>query len=437
MPEPSISLEKMQWYIPAQTNTPIQVFSKEIPKSLSAYISDTLKHNHNLKELAVTVQASEIVAEIASGRLLPQADISQNTQRDNSGAGAKPQTGFSVSGNVSWAIDLWGKISDEAAAAQLHAQAEQQNYLNLKRVLIAQALDAWIIYWQFRQQNTILADLSNIDIDQLSLLRDRYESGLASYAQYTAQNNIKRDTAIRTETALVEQKKILHLLNVLRGKLPLSDLDMGDAEFMPVFLPINEYVPATYIASRPDIQAAFKRVQILDKETQASYKALLPQINITGNLTKSAPSLADLFGEKLIWQMVGGLTQPVFNGGQLRRQAQKKSKEAQSAFYAYEGAVLKAMQEVENALVQDHTLNTQLQIMQAKMAGVKGRLISAEEQYHDGNIQAFEYLSVRKEYLETDYEYQAMQGQYLRNRVTLVLSLGQPFGISEGIDNEE
>ena len=134
----------------------------------------------------------------------------------------------------------------------------------------------------------------------------------------------------------------------------------------------------------------------------------------------------DALGTDVLWQLVGGVTQPLFNGGHLRNLAKQKSKEAQSSFFNYETVVLNAMEEVENALMKESSLAQQLRISERRLKDIKKRSQSVEESYQSGAVSVQSYLGAQEQLLTIETEWIILQESYLSNRISLALAIGQP-----------
>ena len=400
--------------------------------ALRGYIKEVTAHNRDLKTSMASIQAFSYAAHVAGVSRWPEVNAGFQGERDNQTlADNKPLNRVQPSMNVSWTLDIWNKLSDQTEAEQLRTQQAYYNYENTRRALIAEAMTSWLNLWQLTKRETLLGQRIKSANNLLKTQEDRYAQGLSSYGDMVTQRDILQQ--LREQDAVINAQILeqLYRLNILRGQPPQTDLNISKEELSPVLTELPVSIPATVLAERPDIQSAFADIQILDKETSAAYKALLPQITLSGEAVKSGTTLANAMSGNILWQLVGGITQPVFNAGSLRSQARQKSKEAESAFYTYEQKVLLAMEEVQNALQQEQALAMQEKLVYARWQDLQKKQNSRADNYRDGAMSVEDYLSARQEALSVRDGLFSARAAYLKNRITLAVALGQELGIQK------
>ena len=393
---------------------------------LKYYLEQVRQNNKNLKSLKATVQALTFGEKVLSAQSRPNLDANITGQRARADEDLNPANTVAVNLNATWALDIWGKLADESLAANLQIQQQALVYQNAQRVLLAQAMQTWLSFWSAHQQESIVNKRKEIAQSLFDIVEDAYKNGSTTYeALIEKRANVgllkAQQVQNRTNKAIV-----LHRLNILRGQSPKSSTPMTQKSILPVVTSLPAKVSATTLGQRPDILSAFKQIEILDAETKAAHKALLPQLSLSSSLTKSSTSLNDALGTDVLWQLVGGVTQPLFNGGQLRNLAKQKSKEAQSSFFNYETVVLNAMEEVENALMKESSLAKQLKISEKHLKDIEKRSQSVEEAYQNGAVSVQSYLDAQEQLLTIETEWVILQESYLSNRISLALAIGQP-----------
>ena len=175
---------------------------------------------------------------------------------------------------------------------------------------------------------------------------------------------------------------------------------------------------------------------------------MLPSISITARGSNTTEEFGELLKfDNIFWNLVGGITQPIFQGGQLRYAAksEKLNFEAQKQNYAQ--TLLRAFKEVEDALDRDRTLRAQVE----HTANAAQNAIAAErvaiEQYSQGLIRISTLLQSQRQSLTQQSQLLSIRKQRINNRISLYLSLGgdfkalpntPPTTVAEGmtIDNE-
>jgi NodT family efflux transporter outer membrane factor (OMF) lipoprotein len=139
---------------------------------------------------------------------------------------------------------------------------------------------------------------------------------------------------------------------VLVGNLPNQDV-AGTFELdelqLPPELPVS--LPARIIDQRPDVRAAEAQLHAANAQVGAAIAAMLPQFSITANDGGTADQFAWMFRTGgPFWSVVGGVSQPLFEGGTLLHKERAAKAALAQAAAQYQSAVLTAYQNVADTL---------------------------------------------------------------------------------------
>ncbi len=394
--------------------------------ALMAYIRAVLAHNPDLQSIRATISATGHLLEAAAAQRRPQLSVALNASRDKATIAATPNNLIQLTSDISWSLDLWGKIADHKAAAELTLLQQRQMLQWASRTLVARALDAWIVSAILQRQIIHLAAQKKSQAAVAEIVQIQYQSGLSSYEAWLEQQNINKSLATTYQNMLHQQRKIVFLMNSLRGQHPSDPVDTYYVGSNRLLVPLPANISALALLNRPDILSAFTQIEILDKQTKVAYKALLPQITLTGQVSKTASSINEAFGETTLWALVGGLSQPILSGGDLRARARSASSTANSAFWRYRYVVLQALQEVETVLSQAQALHADIQHQQAKLTNQRQLHQIRLQQYRRGGVSVNDYLQSNILLLDTEIQLLNLQSLYLSNRVALALAIGEP-----------
>ena len=438
------------WKVPDFEKLSKNIIAMDQSSDLQQYITQVLNNNPDLKSLSATAKAASYNIKIANAENRPRADLNLTGSR-NKDVLKEIGNAVSLGMDVNWTLDLWGKLSDDADAAQHLADKSQYDLQQLRRVLIIQAARLWIEYRGYAKAEKYLIDLNKIQADLVNYYQDAYQAGLIPFSYYQgafqvglvpyeffldAKNSQKRSQSRLRETEL-EKRMVLQLMNTLRGRSPVAELFVGDDLISVNLVALESDIPATALVNRPDIQAAFSEMRAFRRLESAAHKALLPQINLTASTSKSGTTLEKALRGDLIWQLIGGLTQPLFNSGQIKATAKQKSAESEALWWRYQNTVLKAMREVENAMAIDNLLSWQIDQKQAEFSDLEKKLSSAEERFVDGNLSLSDYFLIKIERIESLIELNDSEVRYLKNRLDLVMALGLPIEPHQDNGHEE
>jgi NodT family efflux transporter outer membrane factor (OMF) lipoprotein len=327
---------------------------------------------------------------------------------------------------VGFVPDVFGANSRqvESLAAQTQAQrfALEATYITLASNVVAAAIQEASL----RAQIAATQQIIDADEKSLRILRDQLRLGFAMRIDVAAQETALAQ-AKATLPPLEEQfEQTRDLLRALVGNLPNQDLPETfefDALQLPLDLPLS--LPAKIIEQRPDVQAAEAQLHAANAQVGVAVAAMLPQLSITGANGGNADEFAWMFRHGgPFWNLVGNLTQPLFEGGTLlhrRRAADDALKQAASQ---YQSSVLTAYQNIADSL---HSLLSDADALAADVRAENAAQVTYELTQRQMEIGYVNYLAL----LNAEATYQQtlllrVQAQAMRfgDTVALFQSLG-------------
>jgi multidrug efflux system outer membrane protein len=189
--------------------------------------------------------------------------------------------------------------------------------------------------------------------DSLQLIQTRESRGLATVLEVRQGEQLVY-TAERAIPGIEESiEKTENQISLLVGHSP-SEITRGtrlEDQVQPPSVPPG--LPSALLERRPDIQRAQDTLIGANAEIGVAKAAYFPRISLTGLLGFQSSQLSNLFrGSTGVWQFVPQVTQPIFNGGQLRSTVELATAQQNIALIGYERAIQTAFREVSDALVQ-------------------------------------------------------------------------------------
>lgn len=426
--------EKTTNTIENQTLLSLSLFSEEEQDELQGFIAEVLAHNPDLQSLISTAQAAQYQYKQASGYALPTLNATIDANRTHLGkenfAESKITNTVRPALRSSWALDIWGKLSDAQEAARLLGEKSFYDLQHAQSALVIQAKQGWLQHIEQHQKQQQLQALAAIYEQHLRHQEERYAAGLTAFDTYRTAKTRLTEHRVRlkyTSLAVIETKQIL---NILRGQAPNTPLHIKTSSFSKKHLKLPTKINAKVLANRPDILAAFSQAKAFDYSARSAHKAILPQINLSGEIYKSGTSLIQAFNNGIAWQLIGGLTQPIFKGGQLLAKAKEQSAEAETSWWQYQALILKAIKEVEQAMNQDIGLIYQIKEQQ-QMTDDKSRILELTTQaFSEGNTDYTQYITAQINLIESEIQQAEVYFNFLNNRLSLIESLGLPLHYS-------
>lgn len=410
---------------------------------LNHWVSLATEQNFDLLEAKARVDAALQTRRMAGAGLWPMLGLGVNGQRQkshtalNTGANSVTTTRygnqFAASLDISWEVDLWGRLGDDLEAADYRWQAEAALYTSSRLSLAGQVTKAWyhlatqhLLTTQFEQRVHNLS--TNLDIIQ-SGYRQGINGALDVYLARTDLLQEERNLAQQHEIQIEATRQ----LQLLLGQYPsgtLSDLDNSNLDTHPWALPElgqldTQALNAQTVRHRYDLRARFLELLASDKDVAAAHKARFPSFRLTASTGDTSEELNNLFdASSLAWNLLGNLTQPVFEGGRLQAREQQQRALVQQKEQQYLKTLYTAFSEVGQAITTESSLKQQLeQVRQAKTLAEAAEQLAFEE-YRQGLQDYSAVLEAQRRAFATQNTWVNLRNQLLQNRVNLFLALG-------------
>jgi NodT family efflux transporter outer membrane factor (OMF) lipoprotein len=253
---------------------------------------------------------------------------------------------------VGFVPDVFGanRRQVEALAAQTDAQrfALEATYITLASNVVAAAIQEASLRAQIEATRQIIA----ADEKSLEILRDQLRMGFAMRIDVAAQEEALAQAETLLPPLQTQLEQTRDLLRALVGNLPNQEVSQTfdfDALQLPPELPLS--LPAKIIEQRPDVRVAEAQLHAANAQVGVAVAAMLPQFSITGTLGGAADQIPWLFrGGGAFWTIIGGVTQPVFEGGTLLHTKRAADAALKQAAAQYQSTVIAAYQNVADTL---------------------------------------------------------------------------------------
>ena len=317
-----------------------------------------------------------------------------------SGSGTDTYGLLNASVAVSYAPDIFGGV--RRTVENYRAQAEDQRftleatYLSLTANIVTAAITDASLARQIRATKRILAAQEN----GLGILRRQAVlGGIAQAAVLTqeAQVDATRATLPPLESQLAQERNQLAAYEgVLPDQLHMPDLELTKLN-LPVRLPVS--LPSALVRQRPDIRQYGALLHEATANVGIATANMLPQITLSASYGHEAFSAASLFTpQSLIWTLVSGVTQPVFEGGSLLFRRRAAIAQMHEAAENYTNTVVLAFQNVSDVLLALQYDALTLKADAAAEASAQSSLNVTQMQFRLGGIPFTSVLTAEQTY---------------------------------------
>ena len=283
-----------------------------------------------------------------------------------------PSGDFILPFDLSYEVDLWGRVRRTVAAAREEAQASAAD---LATATLAIQAEVAFDYFELRSadaQQRLLDDTVKAYADALQLTKNRFEGGAAPKSDVAqAQTQLDATRAQDTDTG-VQRAQFEHAIAVLIGKPPAAfRIAPSPLDLQPPAIPVG--LPSQLLERRPDIASSERRVMEANEQIGIARAAFFPTLLLGAAVGLEGTSITDWFSwPSRFWAVGPQLAQTLFDAGRRRAVSENALAGYDAAVAGYRETTLTAFQQVEDNLAA-------LRILDQESSQQRAAVQSAEE----------------------------------------------------------
>lgn len=417
--------ESIKWLVEKyqQSNTaaeqPNQITDLVDIPELNAYLSSAFENNPSLQQSMLALKIAYAQQGISFADQLPTINAGLSGQYKEGS-----EDSYNADVTVSWELDLWQRLADTTAAAEVDVAATQASLQSAKDLLAASIMRGWLEISVNQQLLEIEQRRLAILENNQTLVLERYQVGLGTLEEL---DNAKTSTASTRATVVQYQESLeqsKRALLLLTGELNKNASSITAAHQFPQVLNPLDSMSVQDLSGRPDLQQAFYNIEAESLRSDAAYKAMLPSFSLSASLQDMAQTPSEALLTNPLWSVLGSISAPLFQGGKLKANAEVAEMTAEQSYWAYQETLLNAVNEVENAIGQESSLAKQQQHLHDSLTSATRSIVSYEEKYREGLVDIFDLLTVQQQAYDLEAQLANTTYQRLINRIDLGLALG-------------
>ncbi|MEA2752012.1 MAG: outer membrane protein multidrug efflux system [Myxococcales bacterium] len=392
---------------------------------LDGLVARSAAGNFDLRAAVARIDEARGKAEVAGASRYPTLDLGASM---NQGIGASGTRVQSVFLSASYELDFWGKNRAKAQSAAALADASVFDAQTVELTLEASVADTYLQLLALDARLRLAKRVADEERQVLTLIEARAAGGIASNVEVEQQKN-----ALATVEAIIPSLQTLldqgvHQLAALSGEAPES-FHIDGGTLMDVSVPrVGAGLPAALLERRPDIRAAEERLISANFDIGAARAAFFPSFTLTAQGGIGSASLADFFPPTAIATLVGGMAQPLFEGGRLEGQLRYDRAHAVELASTYRQTILNSLRDVDDALTATTRLN-ELEIAdQAAVDSARRASVLARAQLEAGTADFLTVLTTERTEYQAEDALLQVRLQRLESAVGLFRALGGGFG---------
>jgi len=263
---------------------------------------------------------------------------------------SSPTGDFVLPFDLSYELDVWGRVRRTVAAAREEAQASAADLETVRLSLHAELAFDYLELRAADAEKQLLDDTVKAYVDGLKLTTNRYEGGAAPRSDVEQAKTQLASTQAQDTDVGVQRAQFEHAIAVLAGKPP-ADLSIPPAplDTQPPIVPIG--LPSQLLERRPDVAASERRVAEANEQIGIARAAFFPTLMLGASAGLEGTSLLNWFNwPSRFWAVGPSMVQTLFDAGRRRATSDAALASYDASVASYRETALTAFQQVEDNL---------------------------------------------------------------------------------------
>lgn len=332
---------------------------------------------------------------------------------------------FSTLLDLSYELDVWGKIRREVESARAAADAASASYHTVILTLSGDVAAQYFLLRSYDAEVSALRRTIELREKWRDLLEEKLKAGTIPETDFaraqtevaTARAELADVTRLRQETSDL----LAFLCGQPASRFAVSERPIGARA--PPTIPAG--IPGSVLERRPDIAEAERLVAARNADIGVAKAAYFPAVRLTGTggyLSNDVDAL--LSADSKVWSIGPSVSVPVTGWALIHFNVKRQTAAREEAIANYRQAVLDAIREVETSLAQTR--------YRAEQAAAVGDALSAATKatdliraaYERGTLSYIELLDAERTRLQAELQTARIAAQRHLATVRLVKALG-------------
>jgi multidrug efflux system outer membrane protein len=392
-----------------------------------------IQSNQNLQGALARVSEARATARVARADLFPSLTLAPSYARQRYSPNQVPSFGsitantFSAPLDLSYEIDLWGRVRRGFESARADAQASLADFYN---VLLTLQADVAQNYFSLRSLDAEISTVTatvGLRKEQVQLVRSRFEGGIGNDLDVARAETELATTEADAASLAQRRNQLENALAILVGANPssfhLTATTNNAWNPEPPIIPAG--LPAELLERRPDVAEAERQLASANARIGVAKGAFFPALSLTASGGYLSGDVQTLFNwDSHVWSIGPSLSLPIFAGGRNRANYKRAQAAFEESVARYRQQVFVAFGDIENSLDGIHFLADQAAAQQRAVTNARRAANLATDRYRSGIVSYLEVVDASREALQAERSNAKLTGQRLNIVVQLIKSLG-------------
>lgn len=399
---------------------------------LDGLVADAAAANTDVRQATARIERARAALRGARADRLPTAGLSASggyarQPQGQAASGDRSGAGFSLGADVSYEVDLFGRVWSGVAAARGDLAAAQADADAVRVIVVADTTQAYADAASAAARIATARSIVALLDETLRLTRKRHDAGLADGLAVPRIETLREQRAATIPAIEAQRNAALFALATLTGRAPSQLPEIAGERSLP--LEITTTIPvgdgAALLARRPDVRAAEQRLLADTARIGVARADLYPRITLGGSVGSSASSIGNLFSGGPLSFLLGPLINWAFpNREPVRARIDAASADAAGSLAAFDGAVLSALQETETALSDYARAIDQRRSLTGARAAAERAAAITRAQNREGTVDSLQTLDAERTLAETQAALADQDALVSQRQIALFRALG-------------
>lgn len=388
-----------------------------------SWLAELRAHNASLEQAEARYRAAQAALQGARSSFWPQLGTQSSARRSATGR-MPPETQYNVSANVSWELDVWGRVRRQVEGSAAQLQASEADLAGVELSLISTFLQTYFQYQMTLSMLDLYERTIGIYEHSLEITENRYAVGMVARSDVDSAISQLENARAQRQNAQRQLEQLEHALVVLLGQAPsVRDFEAQARAYSLPEMPVT--IPSALLERRPDIVAAERRVAAANAEIGVAQTAWFPEFSFSLEGGYRSSSWTDWISTPArFWSLGPALALSIFDGGARRSRVEQARAQYDETVARYRETVLEALQEVEDLFSDWQNLEQEAVSQQRALEAARSALRSMREQYELGMVDYLSLAQVEANTLSTEQSMLTLHNEQLRTAVQLFTALG-------------
>ncbi|EES89229.1 efflux transporter outer membrane subunit [Helicobacter canadensis] len=410
---------------------------------LNGIVEEALKNNYDLAVAMERVsQARSSWSYARSDRypsLSAQGEATRNKKNPRQGE-FDNYNNFSLSGILSFELDLWGRARDADRSAYATLLASKANRDTIRLSLIASVVESYFGILTLNNQVQISQNTLVSREESYQYRKKEFEAGKISEIDMQQARSEMASVRAQLQSLLMERNAAQTALMILLGRDPQGIFNIAlpvESQMLPKAPKVPVGLPSTLLENRPDIEAAEQNLKAANFSIGVARAAYFPTISLTGLIGYASPELNELFNNSSsTWNYGGNFVGNVIDFGRTSANVELTKSQYREMLLNYGQTLRQAFGEVRDSLYNYSMSFERLSSLNEQVEALRRTLVLAELRYREGYTNYLEVLTTQSNLFAAELTQQSANLENLSSVINIYKAFGGGWDKSKYAEEE-